>query len=627
MPSTSQAHATGTADRSGLPGISEARSTTRDFSTPSADTSRGYFDEQRLTGGGGGSSSKNSTSAHGSHGENEPQHGNSPNSPSSPALAFLLLVVEWAARALTDAGQALLLRIPYSLHLEGWSAGNPTLALIVVHWTSHHVSGPGPSRRGESERDASHGDAASQDSHAEHDDDGHDADSNAAGMPSAWGFSASDWTSSSPYIFFAAAARSDGPARESGKKSMVASVPSSPVLRATPSSPRMLASAGPSTPWALAAVRSGRQGGGSGAMSSGGGASGSGGVPLPGLVDLDWSGASASSALSSQGFGLGSSSSPRIRPTLGWSSGGNGSAGRSISHGGGGAAASSGGRRTSASGPSSSQPGTPSAILSSPRFSPFFGPTRSSSSAAAVSSAQPAFSEIKRGKLPEDDDGGGVSLAQAGSSGSAADHVASNTRARSASISSLASVPELSLGAAAVSLSQGSSSRPDPRFDPHTPSSSSSQQQQHARSEPRRRPRSRTRRKIRRLPVRMYRFALTYAALLHYISTALGLRALAEELRLVADHRHSCSAPSRWAALLSALFATGGVDRGEDRAAHASASSSLSRDRTRMMRAMVLVLICGMTMEARGKAEGLGLRRSSLGANVLLLVVVLALLE
>ncbi|KAE8266891.1 hypothetical protein A4X09_0g5458 [Tilletia walkeri] len=480
----------------------------------------------------------------------------------SDGIHFVAVMVGAVVEVLYEMLAAGILRLPYSLHLEGWSGGNPTLALIVVQWATAAA-------------------AADEDDDDDDDDDDEDeAGQDESGVPAGWGVSASEWTNCGRNVF---------PKNSTNRRTMLSSVPSSPYLRSTsisgttlPSSPRFgpSVSGGPSTPTSRT--------------------NGSTPTRVKGVVELDWSGASASGSVSG---------SPRIRP-LGWTASSAAGGGRAMSYGGGGsnAGAPAMGRRSSASGSmsivgSASVPGTPAAgttstststLLNSPRFSPFFGAVRT------VSGSVPILNHSKARALTTTTATAGAGPAGLGltslrlreneeENNEGWDHQERRDgRMRSASISSLASVPELSLGAAAVSLSHGAfqGGGPGPSEALFVESSSSGGGPRQRRGG-RGRGRRRRRRRRRRVPLRMFRFAVTYASLVHYLSTVLALRVLVAEVR-------------GW-----------GIPSAE---AH--------HDGSRLVRAVVVVMVCGMSMEGRAKAEGLGLRRSSLGASVMLMMSV-----
>ncbi|KAK0564742.1 hypothetical protein OC844_001567 [Tilletia horrida] len=534
-----------------------------------------------------------------------------------PGPSWLLM----SAHLAQDTFAALLLRLPFSIHVESWSGGNPTLALVVVAWVSASAMDEGNAAAGR-----------------EDEVEGEEWEEEAAAVllpPAGWGVSFSDWTSLPREHFLA------HPAAKS------TSVPPSPYLRSTPTSPRMrpassstaTAGSAPSTP-KMHAFRS-RQ------------------PSLVGVAELDWSGASSTAAAG----GSAGKSSPQIRP-LGWAMGSAGAGvGRTMSYTGGGtgrrsssavAGGGANGGASGAAGGTTSLPGTPGGGLSSPRFSPFFGarayvPTTaaaspslggtsmsgSGSGSGIGAGSKTARHALAEGVLPEADED---SHELSGSNSTARPN-----RARSPSVSSLASVPELSLGAAAVSFASASAAeaggegvggdgggavgRPggpnwfehgpipvgrsggEPRLDAvsgTTSTSTSTPASVHpSAANPywQARRRRRLQRRQSRLPLRMYRFPVTYAALLHYLSTALALRAVLDEV-----------APSR-----SASVATEGGESVSPRVR----DRDRDRDRTRLVHAGALVLLCGMTMEGRGKAEALGLRRSSLMACAVLLAVVL----
>ncbi|CAD6888844.1 unnamed protein product [Tilletia caries] len=481
--------------------------------------------------------------------EAPPPPSSTPNSSNSPyadrisnGIQLLVALLGALAEVVYDTLAAGLLCLPYSVHLEGWSGGNPTLALIVVHWAAT-ATATATAAVGKVDRPDAGSDDEDLDLLEEEDEEqeGEGVETGAR-IPRGWGISASDWTSCGRDVF-----EGSGSSRRKHTTVMLASVPSSPYLRSTstttPSSPRFSAAGSvPSTPTGTGRHGHGHRGSGA-------------------VVELDWSGASASG-------------SPRIRPS-GWSSG------RTMSYGGGAAAASGSGstgggapamgrRRSSGSGSygglgfglglglggAASLPGTPAAGAGGVLSSPFFGAIRTSSFSS--SSSRPANGAANAGlgltaltlrenEEEEDDDGPDQERER--------ECDRDRNRARSTSVSSLASVPELSLGAAAVSLSHGVSTPgggggSDALF---VESSFSSQRARgrsrlglmlgqrrpgrlRLRSQPQSRVRLRLlqeghRRRQRGRPVRMYRFAVTYAAMLHYLATALALRALLDEIR------------------------------------------------------------------------------------------------
>ncbi|KAE8213193.1 hypothetical protein CF327_g3238 [Tilletia walkeri] len=340
----------------------------------------------------------------------------------SDGIHFVAVMVGAVVEVLYEMLAAGILRLPYSLHLEGWSGGNPTLALIVVQWATA---------------------AAAADEDDDDDDDDEDEDEagqDESGVPAGWGLSASEWTNCGRNVF---------PKNSTNRKTMLSSVPSSPYLRSTsisgttlPSSPRFgpSVSGGPSTPTPRT--------------------NGSTPTRVKGVVELDWSGASASGSVSG---------SPRIRP-LGWTAASAAGGWRAMSYGGGGsssAGAPAMGRRSSASGSmsivgSASVPGTPAAgttststLLNSPRFSPFFGAVRTVSGNVPHGKARALTTTTTAGAGP------GLGLTSLRlreneeENNEGWDHQERRDgRMRSASISSLASVPELSLGAAAAGEDQ-----------------------------------------------------------------------------------------------------------------------------------------------------------------------------
>ncbi|KAE8227666.1 hypothetical protein CF326_g7431 [Tilletia indica] len=338
----------------------------------------------------------------------------------SDSVHFVVVMVGAVVEVLYEMLAAGILRLPYSLHLEGWSGGNPTLALIVVQWAATAAAA---------------GEVDDEDDDEDEDEGGQDE----SGVPAGWGLSASDWTNCGRNVF---------PKNSTNRKTMLSSVPSSPYLRSTsisgttPSSPRFgpSVSGGPST----STPRT----------------NGSTPTRVKGVVELDWSGASASGSVSG---------SPRIRP-LGWTASAAAGGGRAMSYGGGGsssAGAPAMGRRSSTSGSiigSASVPGTPAAgttstststLLNSPRFSPFFGAVRTLSgnvphgkaralttaSTAGAGAAGLGLTSLRLRENEEENEGWHHQERRDG-------------RMRSASISSLASVPELSLGAAAAEEDQ-----------------------------------------------------------------------------------------------------------------------------------------------------------------------------
>ncbi|KAE8257787.1 hypothetical protein A4X13_0g2119 [Tilletia indica] len=340
----------------------------------------------------------------------------------SDSVHFVVVMVGAVVEVLYEMLAAGILRLPYSLHLEGWSGGNPTLALIVVQWAATAAAA---------------GEVDDEDDDEDEDEGGQDE----SGVPAGWGLSASDWTNCGRNVF---------PKNSTNRKTMLSSVPSSPYLRSTsisgttPSSPRFgpSVSGGPST----STPRT----------------NGSTPTRVKGVVELDWSGASASGSVSG---------SPRIRP-LGWTAASAAAGGgRAMSYGGGGSSSAGApvmGRRSSASGSivgSASVPGTPAAgttstatLLNSPRFSPFFGAVRTLSgnvpilnhgkaraltttTGAAGAGPGLGLTSLRLRENEEENEGWDPQERRDG-------------RMRSASISSLASVPELSLGAAAAGEDQ-----------------------------------------------------------------------------------------------------------------------------------------------------------------------------
>ncbi|KAK0569804.1 hypothetical protein OC861_000515 [Tilletia horrida] len=268
---------------------------------------------------------------------------------------------------------SLLSRIPYSVHMEFWSGGNPSCAIIVVQWT-------GIINRQTTQK--------LQDGDKQHNEDVGKFEGADEDVPSAWGISASEWTNRGSDVFHKNSKATSGPG----------SAPSSPRLGSVAvhgsASPRFPASIG---------------------------------------------------------------SSPRIRPTTGWSTpvSPGGTMNRAASYTGNSPSHQHhsnalGGRRTTVNKSggnlivSASLPGTP-AISSSSKYSPFFGPVSGSAARASRSSGIQPWNEDG-----EEADGDDYFAKEKGSPSIFRPAMSSNDgRGRSASITS---IPEISLGAAAISM-------------------------------------------------------------------------------------------------------------------------------------------------------------------------------